>query len=158
MASHHSGETEDTFIDDLSVSLAKGQIKIRAPCRSERLAKYNQLLRIEEELGVDAVYARASFRTSRFVQQNRPNRSAPSFVDLVTPESSSSASVNFVGEEDEKDIFVFKLNERVTVHGLRATFGRIGEITDIELFTHSHKSWGSAIIKFAQKELVSRAL
>ncbi|KAK6126304.1 hypothetical protein DH2020_039949 [Rehmannia glutinosa] len=56
MASHRSGETEDTFIADLSVGLATGQIKTGAPCRSERLAKYNQLLRIEEELGSEAVH------------------------------------------------------------------------------------------------------
>eukprot|EP00257_Ricinus_communis_P027213 XP_025014627.1 enolase isoform X1 [Ricinus communis] len=62
MASHRSGETEDTFIADLSVGLATGQIKTGAPCRSERLAKYNQLLRIEEELGSGAVYAGAKFR------------------------------------------------------------------------------------------------
>lgn len=54
MASHRSGETEDTFIADLAVGLSTGQIKTGAPCRSERLAKYNQLLRIEEELGDDA--------------------------------------------------------------------------------------------------------
>merc|ERR1719205_552512 len=57
MASHRSGETEDTFIADLAVGLATGQIKTGAPCRSERLAKYNQLMRIEEELGSDAEYA-----------------------------------------------------------------------------------------------------
>merc|ERR1712187_544231 len=51
MASHRSGETEDSFIADLAVGLGTGQIKTGAPCRSERLAKYNQLLRIEEELG-----------------------------------------------------------------------------------------------------------
>ncbi|KAJ8752938.1 hypothetical protein K2173_008673 [Erythroxylum novogranatense] len=62
MASHRSGETEDTFIADLSVGLATGQIKTGAPCRSERLAKYNQLLRIEEELGSAAVYAGWKFR------------------------------------------------------------------------------------------------
>ncbi|KAL4560416.1 hypothetical protein LXL04_032567 [Taraxacum kok-saghyz] len=62
MASHRSGETEDTFIADLSVGLSTGQIKTGAPCRSERLAKYNQLLRIEEELGAEAVYAGANFR------------------------------------------------------------------------------------------------
>ncbi|GMH28076.1 hypothetical protein Nepgr_029919 [Nepenthes gracilis] len=62
MASHRSGETEDTFIADLSVGLATGQIKTGAPCRSERLAKYNQLLRIEEELGSAAVYAGSDFR------------------------------------------------------------------------------------------------
>ena len=57
MASHRSGETEDSYIADLSVGLSTGQIKSGAPCRSERLAKYNQILRIEEELGADAVYA-----------------------------------------------------------------------------------------------------
>ncbi|XP_008791284.1 enolase [Phoenix dactylifera] len=62
MASHRSGETEDAFIADLSVGLATGQIKTGAPCRSERLAKYNQLLRIEEELGAAGVYAGAKFR------------------------------------------------------------------------------------------------
>ncbi|CAI2341652.1 unnamed protein product [Caenorhabditis sp. 36 PRJEB53466] len=62
MVSHRSGETEDTFIADLVVGLATGQIKTGAPCRSERLAKYNQLLRIEEELGADAVYAGHNFR------------------------------------------------------------------------------------------------
>ncbi len=62
MASHRSGETEDSFIADLSVGLATGQIKTGAPCRSERLAKYNQLLRIEEELGEDAVYAGDNWR------------------------------------------------------------------------------------------------
>ncbi|KAJ4891767.1 Bifunctional enolase 2/transcriptional activator [Raphanus sativus] len=62
MTSHRSGETEDTFIADLAVGLSTGQIKTGAPCRSERLAKYNQLLRIEEELGSEAVYAGANFR------------------------------------------------------------------------------------------------
>lgn len=62
MTSHRSGETEDTFIADLAVGLSTGQIKTGAPCRSERLAKYNQLLRIEEELGSEAVYAGESFR------------------------------------------------------------------------------------------------
>ncbi|KAI0244760.1 phosphopyruvate hydratase [Massospora cicadina] len=62
MVSHRSGETEDSFIADLVVGLRTGQIKTGAPCRSERLAKYNQLLRIEEELGSDAVYAGENFR------------------------------------------------------------------------------------------------
>ena len=62
MTSHRSGETEDTFIADLAVGLSTGQIKTGAPCRSERNAKYNQLLRIEEELGADAVYAGDSWR------------------------------------------------------------------------------------------------
>jgi len=61
MVSHRSGETEDTFIADLAVGLAAGQIKTGAPCRSERLAKYNQLLRIEEELGSAAKYAPPKF-------------------------------------------------------------------------------------------------
>ena len=55
--SHRSGETEDTFIADLVVATGVGQIKTGAPARSERVAKYNQLLRIEEELGASARYA-----------------------------------------------------------------------------------------------------
>jgi len=62
MVSHRSGETEDTFIADLVVGLRTGQIKTGAPCRSERLAKYNQLLRIEEELGDACVFAGVNFR------------------------------------------------------------------------------------------------
>ncbi|MEE6507859.1 hypothetical protein FKM82_017161 [Ascaphus truei] len=62
MVSHRSGETEDTFIADLVVGLCTGQIKTGAPCRSERLAKYNQLLRIEEELGSKATFAGRNFR------------------------------------------------------------------------------------------------
>jgi len=62
MVSHRSGETEDCFIADLVVGLGTGQIKTGAPCRSERLAKYNQLLRIEEELGPGAKFAGTNFR------------------------------------------------------------------------------------------------
>ena len=62
MVSHRSGETEDTFIADLVVGLCTGQIKTGAPCRSERLAKYNQILRIEEELGDRAKFAGEKFR------------------------------------------------------------------------------------------------
>ncbi|XP_071945675.1 alpha-enolase-like [Antedon mediterranea] len=62
MVSHRSGETEDTTIADLVVGLCTGQIKTGAPCRSERLAKYNQILRIEEELGARAKFAGKSFR------------------------------------------------------------------------------------------------
>ena len=54
--SHRSGETEDTFISDIAVALNAGQIKTGAPCRSDRVAKYNRLLRIEEELGEAAQY------------------------------------------------------------------------------------------------------
>ena len=57
MVSHRSGETEDVTIADLAVATNAGQIKTGAPARSERVAKYNQLLRIEEELGDAAVYA-----------------------------------------------------------------------------------------------------
>ena len=60
IASHRSGETEDTTIADLAVALNTGQIKTGAPSRSERVAKYNQLLRIEEELGNTAVYPKWS--------------------------------------------------------------------------------------------------
>jgi enolase len=62
--SHRSGETEDTTIADLAVATGCGQIKTGAPSRSERVAKYNQLLRIEEALGADATYpGRSAFRS-----------------------------------------------------------------------------------------------
>ncbi len=60
MMSHRSGETEDTTIADLAVALGCGQIKTGAPARTERVAKYNQLLRIEEDLDDAARYAGAS--------------------------------------------------------------------------------------------------
>lgn len=64
MVSHRSGETEDVTIADIAVGLRAGQIKTGAPARSERLAKLNQILRIEEELGSNAVYAGNNFRTA----------------------------------------------------------------------------------------------
>jgi enolase len=57
MVSHRSGETVDSFISDLTVAMGTGQLKTGAPCRSERVEKYNQLMRIEEELGDAAIYA-----------------------------------------------------------------------------------------------------
>ena len=63
MTSHRSGETEDDYIADLAVGLCTGEIKTGAPCRGERTAKYNQLLRIEEELAGKTVYAGKTFRT-----------------------------------------------------------------------------------------------
>ena len=63
MVSHRSGETEDTFIADLAVATGAGQIKTGAPSRSERVAKYNRLIRIEEQLGPGASYpGRSAFR------------------------------------------------------------------------------------------------
>merc|ERR1739843_84417 len=62
MVSHRSGETEDSFIADLVVGLRTGEIKTGAPCRSERLAKYNQIMRIEEKLGDKAIFAGEKFR------------------------------------------------------------------------------------------------
>ena len=72
VVSHRSGETEDSFIADLAVALGGGQIKTGAPCRGERVAKYNRLLEIERELGPDAVYA-SPFGASR----TAPPRTAP---------------------------------------------------------------------------------
>ena len=62
VVSHRSGESEDTTIADLSVALNAGQIKTGAPCRSERVCKYNRLLRIEEALGSAARFAKAAIR------------------------------------------------------------------------------------------------
>jgi enolase len=69
MVSHRSGETVDSFIADLTVGLGTGHLKTGAPCRGERVEKYNQLLRIEESLGDAAVYAgrRAFVRPSGVV-------------------------------------------------------------------------------------------
>jgi enolase len=56
VVSHRSGETEDTTIADLAVATNAGQIKTGAPCRSDRVAKFNQLIRIEHELGSQAYF------------------------------------------------------------------------------------------------------
>jgi enolase len=62
MISHRSGESEDTFIADLAVAVGAGQIKTGSGCRGERVAKFNQLLRIEHELGAEARFpGRAAF-------------------------------------------------------------------------------------------------
>jgi enolase len=57
MVSHRSGETVDSFIADFTVAMGTGHLKTGAPCRGERVEKYNQLLRIEEELADEATYA-----------------------------------------------------------------------------------------------------
>jgi len=57
MVSHRSGETVDSFIADLTVAMGTGHLKSGAPCRGERVEKYNQLLRIEENLGDTAIFA-----------------------------------------------------------------------------------------------------
>jgi len=67
MTSHRSGETEDSYIADLAVGLGTGQIKTGAPCRGERTAKYNQLLRIEAQLGDHAKYPGAGFRSTSWM-------------------------------------------------------------------------------------------
>ena len=64
--SHRSGETEDAFIADLAVAVNAGQIKTGAPCRGERTAKYNQLLRIEEELKDSARYGKAEIIRKKY--------------------------------------------------------------------------------------------
>jgi enolase len=69
--SHRSGETEDATIADLAVALGTGQIKTGAPARSDRVAKYNQLLRIEQELGERAVYpGRSAFPRASYAGSN----------------------------------------------------------------------------------------
>jgi enolase len=73
--SHRSGETEDTFIADLAVATNAGQIKTGAPCRSDRVAKYNQLLRIEEYLGSQAIYP----GSSAFFNLRKQNINTPQF-------------------------------------------------------------------------------
>ena len=65
ISSHRSGETEDSFIADLAVALCTGQIKTGSASRSDRMAKYNQLLRIEEQLGDRAIYAGPLFPSKK---------------------------------------------------------------------------------------------
>lgn len=65
MTSHRSGETEDATIADIAVATNSGQIKTGSMSRSDRMAKYNQLLRIEEELGEDAVFAGKKFNLKK---------------------------------------------------------------------------------------------
>jgi len=77
VVSHRSGETEDSFIADLAVALGGGQIKTGAPCRGERVAKYNRLLEIERELGPDAVYA-SPFGAARMAPPQTAGGAAPS--------------------------------------------------------------------------------
>ncbi|MBC8435937.1 MAG: phosphopyruvate hydratase, partial [Bacteroidetes bacterium] len=63
--SHRSGETEDTTIADLAVALNTGLIKTGSACRTDRIAKYNQLLRIEEQLGDDGIYLGRDFKFAK---------------------------------------------------------------------------------------------
>jgi enolase len=65
VTSHRSGETEDATIADIAVATNSGQIKTGSMSRSDRMAKYNQLLRIEEELGEDAVFAGKKFNLKK---------------------------------------------------------------------------------------------
>jgi len=67
MTSHRSGETEDSYIADLAVGLGTGQIKTGAPCRGERTSKYNQLLRIEAQLGASAKFPGSGFRSTSWM-------------------------------------------------------------------------------------------
>ncbi|KAF7002263.1 hypothetical protein CFC21_017770, partial [Triticum aestivum] len=64
MVSYRYGDTDDSFIADLVVGVTAGQIKVGAPCRGECLTKYNQLLRMEEVLGSEGVYAGKNWRTT----------------------------------------------------------------------------------------------
>ena len=62
MVSQRSGETEDTTISEIAVGMNTGQIKTGSACRSERVCKYNELLRIEEELGASAIYGKETWK------------------------------------------------------------------------------------------------
>ena len=92
--SHRSGETEDVTIADLAVATGCGQIKTGAPSRSDRVAKYNQLLRIEEALGADARYpGRSAFRGSNSVQQEGARaRRTKAAADAVSPSRHCAAA------------------------------------------------------------------
>ena len=82
--SHRSGETEDTFIADLAVAMGTGQIKIGAPCRSERVAKYNRLLAIEAGAGHHRSVRPARAAALLLRPRGRPSRSARSASGLAS--------------------------------------------------------------------------
>ena len=87
MTSHRSGETEDTYIADLAVGLCTGQIKTGAPCRSERTAKYNQLLRIEEQLSGMKLRPPSPLRYNQLlrIEEELEGQIAYAGVDFRTP-------------------------------------------------------------------------
>ncbi len=91
MMSHRSGETEDTTIADLAVAVGSGQIKTGAPARSERVAKYNQLLRIEETLGDAARYA-GDLAFPRFCAVARQSQIARARSETARPEATVPGS------------------------------------------------------------------
>jgi enolase len=82
VTSHRSGETEDSTIADLAVALNMGQIKTGAPARSDRVAKYNQLLRLEETLGDTASYAGSSAQAQRKYPNYRMTKRSICTMDL----------------------------------------------------------------------------
>ena len=90
--SHRSGETEDTTIADLAVATGCGQIKTGAPSRSDRVAKYNQLLRIEEALGADASYP-GRRRLSRIAEGRR--RAWPAKAAARTPAAARRTTIRW---------------------------------------------------------------
>ena len=95
--SHRSGETEDVTIADLAVATNAGQIKTGAPCRGERTAKYNQLLRIEEELGKRAVYAGKSvFRAKRGSERRAARADAQADAAQARNSQEKSARANAI--------------------------------------------------------------
>jgi enolase len=75
MVAHRLGDTEDTFIADLAAGMGTGQIKAGAPCRSERMAKYNQLVRIEDDLAEEAAYAGDYFRDPWLLERRATRKS-----------------------------------------------------------------------------------
>ena len=90
IVSHRSGETEDTTIADLVVAMGTGQIKTGAPSRSERVAKYNRLLRIDGELGDGAVYlGREAFGRGIGTATSAPSLAEPGASGVVEPDVAS---------------------------------------------------------------------
>ena len=93
--SHRSGETEDAFIADLAVAVNAGQIKTGAPCRAERTSKYNQLLRIEEELAEDAVFV-----PEEITEKQKATAAGQKFIDfeMLTPDGKPVKLSDYVGK------------------------------------------------------------
>jgi hypothetical protein len=111
MFSHRSGETEDTTIADLAVATASGKIKTGSACRSERIAKFNRLLAIEDDLGTDAKYAgKKAFKNAKFFNSRGNCKSPLKYITSkhsppkspaggLNPDSGSPPAGDFGGEK-----------------------------------------------------------
>ena len=128
MVSHRSGETVDSFIADLTVALATGHLKTGAPCRGERVEKYNQLMRIAESLGGSAVYACGPTRlrnaAGRLVARG-PDNTVTAAIVTATPRSARGKFTADIARRAAR-------GEHITLFGPRGS-GKTALLHDVQL-------------------------